>query len=129
VAGSLRLSQHAAALRAALSSDDDELVAAAARGVGLIGDVKAFDRLIELMGESDRAWFVRLAAAGALGAIGDPRATPALERELFGDNWTLQSRAATSLRLLGRQGETALRSALGSHTETVRAHARVALES
>jgi len=128
VAGELRLSQHVPALRAALLAEDDELAARAARGLGMIGDDDAFDALVDLVEDRDRAWFLRLAATEALGEIGDARAAPPLERELSTDAWVLQAKAAGALRLLGAAGEAALRRALASPVEQVREHARVALE-
>lgn len=128
VAGEMRLFEHIDPLRAALVSADDELAARAARGVGMIGDDDAVEGLLALVEAEDRAWFVRLAATEALGAIGDPRAIGALERELNADAWLLQAKAAQALRLLGKAGDGALRRALGSRLPTVRDHARVALE-
>lgn len=128
VAGELRLSGHVPALREALAGEDDELAARGARGLGLIGDEGAFDALATAVDDEDRVWFLRLAATEALGEIGDPRAAAPLERELNADNWVLQAKAAKALRLLGATGEAALRRALASPAETVREHARVALE-
>jgi HEAT repeat protein len=128
VVGELRLAEHAPALRQALDSEDDELVARAARGIGQIGDADAIDRLLRLLEEPESAWFVRLAVAGALGALGDPRAARPLEHELQSGSWLLQSKAADALRLLGGSGEEVLRRALSFPVATVRDHARVALE-
>ena len=128
VAGELRLSQHVPALRTALLDGDDELAARAARGLGMIGDDDAFDDLVAVVEDRDRAWFLRLAATEALGEIGDVRAAPPLERELAADAWVLQAKAAAALRLLGAAGDAALRRALVSPVEQVREHARVALE-
>jgi HEAT repeat protein len=128
VVGEFRLAEHVGALRQALESEDDELAARAARGLGMIGDDGVLDRLLKLVEDGDRTWFVRLAATGALGVIGDPRAVAPLEQELNSDGWLLQAKAAKSLRLLGRTGEEALERALASPAETVRDHARVALE-
>ncbi|HKA66538.1 MAG TPA: HEAT repeat domain-containing protein [Solirubrobacterales bacterium] len=127
-AGELRLAEHVPQLREALVDEDDELVARAARGLGMIGDAGAVESLLELAEAGDRTWFVRLAAIDALGAIGDPRSVEPLERELNSDGWLLQAKAAKSLRMLGAAGETALRHALDSPVTTVRDHARVALE-
>jgi hypothetical protein len=128
VVGEFRLAEHVGALRQALESEDDELAARAARGLGMIGDDGVLDRLLELVEDGDRTWFVRLAATGALGVIGDPRAVAPLEQELNSDGWLLQAKAAKSLRLLGLTGEEALERGLSSPAETVRDHARVALE-
>lgn len=128
VAGQLRLAEHIPLLREALDSEDDELVARAARGLGTIGDDGDLYRLLELVEDEDRAWFVRLAATDALGAIGDPRAVEPLERELDSDGWLLRAKTAKALRMLGTAGEEALRRALGSPVAEVRDQARVALE-
>jgi HEAT repeat protein len=127
VVGELRLAEHAPLLRQALTSDDDELVSRAARGLGKIGDSESVDLLLGLTDDPERAWFVKLAATSALGSIGDPRAAPALERELESDNWVLQSKAAKALHLLGETGDAGLRRALASPADTVRAHAKAAL--
>jgi HEAT repeat protein len=128
VAGELRLAEHAPALRLALDSADPERVARAARGLGMIGDMDATVRLLGLVDDHQRPWFVRLAASEALGELGNPQAAGPLERELLSGTWLEQSAAARALRRLGGAGEDALRRALGSPVETVRAHARVALE-
>lgn len=128
VAGELRLAEHVPFLREALRSEDDELVARAARGLGAIGDIEEVEQLLRLAEADDRSWFVRLAATDALGAIGDTRAVEPLERELHTEAWLLQAKAAGALRMLGAAGEEALRRALGSPSTTVRDHARVALE-
>jgi len=128
VAGELRLAEHVGALREALRSDDDELVARAARGLGAIGDVEEVEQLLGLAEAENRSWFVRIAATDALGAIGDPRAVEPLERELHSAGWLLQAKAAKALRMLGTKGEQALRCALTSPSANVRDHARVALE-
>jgi HEAT repeat protein len=127
VAGELRLFEHVELLREAMTSSDDELVARAARGLGMIGDDGAVDALLALVEAEGRAWFVRLAATEALGAIGDPRAIGALERELTSDIWLLQEKAAAALRLLGGGGDRALRRAIGSPLANVSDQAKVAL--
>jgi HEAT repeat protein len=129
VVGELRLAQHSRLLREALASDDDELVARAARGLGLIGDVEAVDALLGMIEQPDRSLLVRIAATSALGGIGDPRVAPALGRELEADDWLLQERAAESLHLLGGEGDEVLRVALTSTVQSAREHAQVALGS
>jgi HEAT repeat protein len=129
VIGELRLAEHAPLLRAALQSDDHELVARAARGLGMIGDMDATHELLGLMEERERPWYVRLSAAEALGELGDPLAVGPLELELLSsEGWSEQSTAASALRQLGGAGEEALRRALASPVAAVRAHAQVALE-
>jgi HEAT repeat protein len=128
VVGELRLIEHAPLLRDALESDDPELVANAVRGLGRIGDVEATDALVRLI-DARQPDLVRLTASEALGALGNPAAVKPLERELLSsDNWRRQSAAAQALRRLGGAGEEALRRARESPTETVRAHAGVALD-
>ncbi len=128
VIGELHISEHAELLLEALDSPDDELVARAARGLGAIGDVDAVQRLLQLLDEPDRAWFVRLASVGALGQIGDPNAVEAVERELYSDNWYLAEKSATALSQLGAAGQMALDRGLGSHNLVARGHAAVAMQ-
>ena len=129
VIGELRLAGHVEALREALASSDDELVARAARGLGRIGDAEAVGPLLALMSESDaHAPFVRLAAVEALGALGDPRAAPALEEQLLSGDWLARSKSAAALAQLGPAGGEALQRARSSPLEDISGHARVALE-
>lgn len=129
IIGALRLHECAPLLREALASSDEELVARAARGLGLIGDDEAVEALIELLEDERRPWFARAAAAKSLGAIGDTRAVGPLARQLRFENWWLQQKAAEALGLLGEPGERALRLALDSWWHDTRSHAGVALES
>jgi HEAT repeat protein len=129
VVGERRLAEYSPQLRAALRSDDDELVARAARGLGRIGDVDAVDDLLALLDDDGRAWFCRVVAASALGAIGDPRAVPALARQLETGAWMMRDRAAMALAMLGDAGHEALGRARGSDRSDVRAHAAVALDT
>jgi HEAT repeat protein len=129
VAGELRLSEHAPLLRACVEDDDDELAARAARGLGLIGDSEAVPQLLEALRDNGRSADVRVASAGALGSIGDVTAVRALEWQLRESGWSLRASAARGLALLGSPGVDALRRALDSKREDVRAQAYVALES
>jgi HEAT repeat protein len=130
VVAELRLAEHAPLLRAALSDGDDELATRAARGLGAIGDFDAVDTLLEVVEGDERPWFCRAVAAGALGAIGDPRAVPALESLLkTEDRWLMRDRAAAALSRLGEDGQVALGRALESSAPEVRKLAMVALES
>ncbi len=128
VAGELRLAEHVFPLRKALVSEDDELAARAARGLGMIGDDGCLYRLLVLVEAEDRAWFLGVAATDALGELGDPRAVVPLERELAGDGWLLRAKTAKALGMLGTTGRDALRRALDSPIPEVRDQARVALE-
>jgi HEAT repeat protein len=108
IAGQLRLSELTPVLRENLQSDDDELVALSIRGLGQMGDHGAFDHLLGFLENGDCAPDVRIAAAQALGRIGDTRAVPSLESALASSNWTLQQSAAYALAQLGEPGHEAL---------------------
>jgi hypothetical protein len=90
-------------LTRALDDPDDELVADAARALGQLGDSGATAALIGLIRDG-RPWFVRVAAAGALGALEDPAAAPALVEELDAEEWDLRNAAARSLVALDSEG-------------------------
>ena len=124
----LRLADQAPVLRAALQDPDDELVSRVARGLGAIGDADSVDDLLAIVESTDRPWFCRAVAAGALGTIGDPVAVPALAELLeSGDRWMMHDRAAGALAQLGEEGHDALTRALRSPVEEVRELAAVAL--
>lgn len=128
VCAELRLAQHQAALLRALGSEDEELVARAARALGAIGDFEAVPSLLGLLDDPGRSWFVRLAAADALGQIGDPASAEALARQLHSESWSLRAKAATALAQLGPEGREALERAATADAESVREQALVALE-
>jgi HEAT repeat protein len=86
-----------------LDDPDDELVADAARALGQLGDIRATAALIALLCDR-RPWFVRVAAAAALGALEDPGAVPALVEELDAEEWDLRNAAARSLVALDPDG-------------------------
>jgi HEAT repeat protein len=86
-----------------LGDPDDELVADAVRAIGQLGDVNATADLIALL-RDHRSWFVRVAAASALGALEDPAAAPALVEALDAEEWDLRNAAARSLVTLGSHG-------------------------
>jgi hypothetical protein len=108
-------------LRAVLTDPDDELVASAARALGALGDSSATNSLIELLG-STRLWFVRVAAASALGALEVPAAAPALVRALNAMEWDLRNAAARSLVALDGDGFEAVVAATDSITGQGFAH-------
>lgn len=105
--GVLRVADAAGDLREALTSADEELVAVAARSLGLIGDSEALPALCALVGDGHRPEFVRVAAVRAIGAIGDLQAGPVVVRALDSDLWYLHSAAADTLTLLGWPERTA----------------------
>lgn len=132
VVSELRLPRYLPALRACLASaavpDSDDLAAAAARGLGLIGDAGAVEALIELASDTGRRPAARAAAAQALGSIGDPRAVPVLEAHLRSPDWPVRAAAATALGELGAPGTAVLRRAATSDRADVRTLAEAALQ-
>jgi len=104
-----------------LDDPDDELVADAARALGQLGDLGASGALIALLRDS-RPWFVRVAAAGALGALEDPAATAALVEELDAEEWDLRNAAARSLVALDSDGLDAVITAMDTISDRGVAH-------
>lgn len=123
VVGELRLVEAAEVLLDALGSDDDELVARGAHGLGAIGDADAVPALLALLRDGSRPLFVRVQAASALGAIGDAAAADALAEALRDDAWLLRDRSAAALTHLGAAGRNVLAAAAGDGDP----HARAAL--
>ena len=119
VAGALRLASLGPALRACLTERDD-IAAAAATGLGRIGETMAVPALMVLACDESRAAEARTAAAEALGAIADPAAVPALGALLGAEDWSLRTAAAQGLAELGADGLAALRSAAASANPEVR---------
>jgi len=126
VAGRLRLSEHAKLLRAC-QREQDEIAAGAASGLGMIGDVRSVDALMDLAGDDRRALPARAAAVAALGSIGAAPAVPLLE-SLLGADWPLMAAAVRALCRLGDPGTAALRSAAASSRPEASAMAEAALE-
>lgn len=104
-----------------LDDSDDELVADAARALGQLGDTKATAVLIALLREP-RPWFVRVAAAAALGALEDPEAATALVEELDAEEWDLRNAAARSLVALDSDGLDAVIAAMDTISDPGIAH-------
>jgi len=104
-----------------LDDPDDELVADAARALGQLGDTKATATLIALLGDR-RPWFVRVAAAAALGALEDPAAAMALVEELDAEEWDLRNAAARSLVALNSDGLGAVVAAMDTISDRGIAH-------
>jgi HEAT repeat protein len=131
VISELRLPQYLPTLRACLAEDagpdSDDMVASAARGLGLIGDAGAVEALIRIASDAGRQPAVRAAAAQALGSIGDPRAGPVLEAQLRVPEWTLRAAATKALGQLGEPGAQVLRRAAKSDSAEVRTLAEAAL--
>jgi HEAT repeat protein len=88
------------ALLEALSDPDPAVVEAAVRALGTMREAKAVDALSELVGRGGDAG---QAACEALGAIGDAKGRPALERALGAENVLQAAPAAYGLALMGRK--------------------------
>jgi HEAT repeat protein len=127
VAGRLRLSQHAALLRACLREGDGDLAAAAASGVGLIGDGLSVGALMDLARDDRRTVLARTAAITALGSIGEATAVPVLESQLGAGDWSLTAAVVQALSQLGGPGVAALRRAVCSGRPEASAMAEAAL--
>ena len=108
-------------LRRTLGDSDDELVADAARALGQLGDIKATAALTALVRDG-RPWFVRVAAATALGVLEDPAAAPALVEELDAEEWDLRNAAARSLVALDSDGLDAVITAMDTISDRGVAH-------
>lgn len=126
VAGRLRLAELTSSLRGCLSADGD-IAAAAAEGLGLIGDAGAIEALSSLAADHARPMKARAAAAAALGAIGDPGAAAVLAPLLSAPDWTLRAVAARALGGLGEPGTTALRRAVSAGPAPAREQAQAVL--
>jgi HEAT repeat protein len=90
-------------LVACLSDDDLELAARAARALGTIGDSSATEPLVSVL-EQSAVRIVRVAAAGALGMLDDPRGGPGLVAALEDASWEVRDAAARALADLGETG-------------------------
>jgi HEAT repeat protein len=100
------------ALLEALSDPDPAVVEAAARALGAMRERKAVDSLAEL---TQSGGDVGQAACEALGAIGDAKGRPALERALRAESAAQAAPAAYGLARLGRkEGAQALEAMLES---------------
>lgn len=69
----------------------------AAQTLGLIGDTRAVEPLIQTLSDADR--WVRMTAAWALGRLGDTRAVNNLIQALDDEDWLVRTEAS---RALGR---------------------------
>jgi HEAT repeat protein len=127
VAGELRLAGHVPLLRAALADPCDGIAAAAARGLGQIGEAAAVPELSRLALDVSRSPATRAAAATALGALGDPAARATLQRLLAGGDWQVLSAAAGALARLGGPGLATLRWAATAAGQPARQLAGAAL--
>ena len=108
VLGELRAFEAVPDLVAALEDPDDELCARACHALGKIGDQETAAPLAAVAMEGARPWFVRTAAAGACGQIGDPRTADQLVDTLDSEEWYPRNAAATALVRLEDAGLAAV---------------------
>lgn len=73
----------------------------AAEALGKIRDERAVPPLVAILDRRKEPFYVRSAAAAALGVIGKPDAVPSLIKALKTSDWDLRSRAARSLGKIG----------------------------
>jgi HEAT repeat protein len=66
-----------------------------ARTLGLIGDIRAEEALMQALDSADQA--LRIRAAAALGRAGTPRSVPYLLQLLSDDQWEVRAQAATAV--------------------------------
>ena len=112
VLGELRAHDAVPELVIALGDPDDELCARACHALGKIGDPAVADAIAGVAMDGGRPWFVRTAAAGACGQIGDPRSAGVLVEALDSEEWYPRNAAATALVQLGDAGLAAVCGAL-----------------
>ena len=108
VLGELRAFEAVPELTAALRDHDDELCARACHALGKIGDPESAEPLAAVAMDGARPWFVRTAAAGACGQIGDPRTAGTLVEALDSEEWYPRNAAASALVRLENVGVAAV---------------------
>ena len=108
VLGELRAVEATRELIGALADRDDELCARACHALGKIGVHEAATPLADVAMDGTRPWFVRTAAAGACGLIGDPRSAGLLAEALDSEEWYPRNAAATALVRLEDAGLAAV---------------------
>ena len=114
VLGELRAFDAVPELIVALGDPDDELCARACHALGKIGDPESAAPIAAVAMDASRAWFVRTAAAGACGQIGDPRTAGILVDALDSEEWYPRNAAAAALVQLEDAGLAAVCSAVGA---------------
>ena len=119
--------QAAIPLIESLGDISPEVRAKAAGGLGKIRDVRAVERLLEML-LSDPIPFVRTRVAQALGVIGHPKVIDHLIHVLKDPEWWVRIRAIEALEEIGQSSSGALLVALEDDDEEVRHRAAMALE-
>jgi HEAT repeat protein len=104
-----------------------EVRAKAAGGLGKIRDVRAVERLLEML-MSDPIPFVRTRVAQALGAIGHPKVIDHLIHVLKDPEWWVRIRSIEALEQIGKDSFPALLVGLEDDDDEVRRRAAMALE-
>jgi HEAT repeat protein len=113
VLGELRAFDAVPELVAALDDPDDELCARACHALGKIGDPVSAEPLAAVALDGLRPWFVRTAAGGACGQIGDPGIADTLVDALDSEEWYPRNAAAAALVQLEDAGLAAVCSRIG----------------
>lgn len=108
----------------ALQSHDEEVREEAARALGELGDRRAVNPLIELLGDDNR--YVRREAAKSLGKIGDEHAIPALINALKDEDRYGREGAAEGLGGMGEKAFSSLIRAIKDEDWHVRMGAAIA---
>jgi len=108
----------------ALQSHDEEVREEAARALGDLGDRRAVNPLIELLGDDNR--YVRREAAKSLGKIGDEHAIPALINALKDEDRYGREGAAEGLGGMGEKAFPSLIRAIKDEDWHVRMGAAIA---
>ncbi len=108
----------------ALQSHDEEVREEAARALGDLGDRRAVNPLIELLGDDNR--YVRREAAKSLGKIGDEHAIPALINALKDEDRYGREGAAEGLGGMGEKAFSSLIRAIKDEDWHVRMGAAIA---
>ncbi len=97
-----------------------------ARTLGLIGDIRAEDALIQALDSSERG--LRIRAAAALGRAGTPKCVPYLLELLGDEEWEVRAQAATAVgRRLDQRAVPWLKRALSDDAWWVRHNAASSL--
>lgn len=119
ITGQLGMAADAGLIRALARHEDAEVRIEAVRTLGsLVPDPESVDVCLAAM--DDQAWPTRALAARSLGALGDGRAIPRLERAMGDPAYWVRHRAGEALARLSDAGRAALERALRDPNPFVR---------